>query len=98
MAEAGSCVDKNLCGGDTCDLFEQLEQRFIPAYVDYDMGTTEWDPDTSLFIVFIGINDVWRQASSDELIQQDAEERIGDIARRYADFLDQVGLCHYSMQ
>ena len=90
MAVAGSCVDRFLCGGDVFDLFQQLEDRFIPAYINYDMDASNWSSQTSLFIIFIGINDVWRQASSDENIQTDVEERMNEIAARYSEFLTKV--------
>ena len=39
------------------DFISEVEERFLPNYVDHDFGHSNWSPETSLFTVFFGIND-----------------------------------------
>lgn len=62
FARSGSVVDRNpvdLEGPPGVSIIQQLELMFLPSYVDFDMKVSDWKktPETSLFVVFIGIND-----------------------------------------
>ena len=90
FARSGSVVDHKAIAWDGpmgTDLFDQYGYDFKPAYMEYDMNASNWKPETSLFIIFMGINDNLKihEGEHDEYTQT-------RILTRYEEFLQQVSL------
>ena len=86
FAHAGSSIDQAIDNNvGATDLVEQVEDICIPSYVDYDFGGSDWNPDTSLFIIFFGINDnrllLEREGRERWIIQERILERYTDMLR-----------------
>ena len=57
FARSGAAVVREIVKNNEADLVEEVEKDFLPGYVDFDFGQSEWKSASSLFIFFIGIND-----------------------------------------
>ena len=90
FARSGASVDKTIDNNvNPPDFVEQVDDIFIPAYVEYDFNESNWESETSLFIIFFGINDNrlldQREKRKSWVIQE-------TILERYAEMLHEVRL------
>ncbi|KAL9128826.1 MAG: hypothetical protein Q9217_002579 [Psora testacea] len=57
FARSGASVEHDIVRNEHSDFFEQVEEEFLPRYVDYEFGPQGWTSSNSLFITFFGVND-----------------------------------------
>jgi hypothetical protein len=71
LAVAGTTLDNHITDSYPIPVTEQIYQRFMPRYAE--AYWTPWKPDTALFSMFIGINDVMimNSATGSDLVNID---------------------------
>ena len=90
FAKAGAMVSRDIIrntGNRGKAMTEQFEDLFKPAYVDYKEGTSSWTAESSLFIIFIGINDNLRLHDSDGHVDGETQR---EIMHAYQTFMNDV--------
>ncbi|KAG8529545.1 uncharacterized protein KY384_006182 [Bacidia gigantensis] len=85
FATSGASVDKTIDNNVVPpDFVEQVERIFIPSFVKDNSEESSWKPETSLFVVFFGIND-------NRLLEMMPGSRTSETQRRmlerYSDML-----------
>lgn len=61
LAYGGAVVDERIIGQyqpTVLSMRQQVEEEFLPIYADGSEGSFAWESDNTLFVAFLGINDV----------------------------------------